>query len=268
MKNHKNQLINQSKDFSQPLQTYYHNAKILDFRSFPNVNNKIALFCCHASNTLPEGYSWSENDKVNFSGKHWAWDIEALGAAVYLASGLQCLVAHSLYSRILVDVNREMTDEDAFLKNGDGKIVELNQNLTQEEKEYRTKIYHRAYYDAIYEVLDKISPNIVLSIHSFTPVKDGERRTLEVGIECLDNTELSQALCDGFRKRGYRTEINEPYSGKLGHALHELLESNHGKDRDGVMLEFRNDILTDTKRAPKLKQDAYEVIREVCRHRF
>ncbi len=260
--------VNLSQGLPQPLQTYYHNAKILDFRKFPNPNNNIALFCAHASNTLPEGYSWSESDKINFSEKHWAWDLGALDTAIYLASGLQCLLTHALYSRLLVDVNRNITDEDTYRKSGDGKIIELNKNLTQEEMDHRTKVYHRAYYDAIYEVSNRVNPSVIFGIHSFTPNKEGEIRTLEVGIECIDNTDLSQALCDSMKKKGYKAEINEPYSGKLGHALHQLLESKHEKDRDGVVFEFRNDLLTDTKIAPKLKQDTYEVIQQVCGHRL
>jgi len=252
-----------SKDFVPPIQTYFGNAKILDFRSFPKPNNDIALFCAHASNTLPEGYSWSENDKRNFAEKHWAWDLGALDAAIYLASGLKCLLTHALYSRLLVDVNRKITDDDTCRKGGDGNIVELNKDLTEEEKEYRTKVFHRPYYDAIYEIYNKVNPGMIFGVHSFTPNKEGEIRTLEVGIECIDSSEFAEKLRDGMRRRGYKAEINEPYSGKLGHALHQLLDSKHERDREGAVFEFRNDLLLDTKRAPKLKQDTFEVIKEV-----
>jgi len=248
----------------QTLQTYFTNSKILDFRSFPHSNNKIVLFCSHASNTLPLGYSWSENDKKNFSEKHWAWDLGALDASIYLASGLKCTLVHTLYSRLLIDPNRNIAAEDLINKEGDNIEIELNKDLTKEEKSYRIFNYHKPYYDAIHEISEKIDPDIVIGIHSFTPNREGEVRKLEVGVEYTNSYDLAKFLCDGMLEKKYDTQLNEPYRGDLGNALQQALLEKSEKTRHGAVFEFRNDILLDRSRAPRLKQDAYEVIQNAC----
>ena len=255
---------NNKSTLSFALQTYYENAKILDFRSFPNPNNKIVLFCSHASNTLPEGYSWSEKDKHNFVETHWARDIGALDAAIYIASGLKCALVHTLYSRLLVDANRDASDEDIFRVSGDNKEVELNKDLTKEEKAKRIEKYHKPYYDAINEVSQKINPDIVFGIHSFTAKKENEIREMEVGVEFTESEELAKKICQGMRNRKYDARLNEPYSGDLGYALYKALLEKHDKSRQGAIFEFRNDILLDSLRAPRLKQDAYEELKKAC----
>jgi len=74
------------------LKTDYENARIIDYRDPTNPNNEILITCEHATNDLPEDYSWTENDKRHFVNEHWGLDIGAYEMANALAAELNvCL---------------------------------------------------------------------------------------------------------------------------------------------------------------------------------
>ena len=112
------------------------NGTILDYRSPYNPLNELIVSCEHATNELPYGYRWSPNDEY-FKNEHWGLDIGALNLAKELGMNLKTFVVHSLYSRLLVDVNRSLLSETLFRKEGDGKKVELNEDLNELEESTR-----------------------------------------------------------------------------------------------------------------------------------
>eukprot|EP01016_Furgasonia_blochmanni_P018786 TRINITY_DN2121_c0_g1_i2.p2 TRINITY_DN2121_c0_g1~~TRINITY_DN2121_c0_g1_i2.p2 ORF type:complete len:161 (+),score=24.02 TRINITY_DN2121_c0_g1_i2:67-549(+) len=103
------------------------NARVIDNRDPANPFNDIIFMCEHASNALPEGYSWSPNDAENFKDEHWAYDLGALDMAKTIAQDFGGVLVHSLVSRLLCDVNRPISSRTLFRKTGDGKVIELNQ---------------------------------------------------------------------------------------------------------------------------------------------
>jgi len=248
------------------LRSEYENAKILDYRDPANPNDHIVLTCEHATNNLPDDYSWSENDKRNFVDEHWGLDIGAFEAAHALAKELKCVFVHSLYSRLLLDPNRSIVSDTLFRKFGDGKEVELNKDMTFEEEQKRMKRFYIPYCEALREISLKIDPKYILSIHSFTPNYQGETRAMEIGVLCgHDSSKLAEKLNDELNNVGYCSEINKPYDGitTMG-AIKSLIFAKHPTTREGITFEFRNDLLTNKKRCKKLMVDAGEVIRKVC----
>ena len=247
------------------MKTDFENAKIHDYRDPADPINRLVLTCAHASNALPEGYSWSENDQKYFANEHWAWDPAALKTAVDLASRLKVSLLHSLYTRLIADVNRDVTENDVFRRSGDGREVELNHDLTEEEEVKRVIIYHASYYHALKELSEKVKPDFVVAIHTFTPLYEGKKRTLEIGVNFDKSDELGQRLYEGIKEKGYNVEMNQPYSGKgnTGHAMHSILNYDEKKERQGVYLEFRNDVLQDPERVDKIRIDIAEVLTNV-----
>jgi len=248
------------------LKCEYENAKILDYRDPLNPNNHIVLTCEHATNDLPEDYSWSENDKRNFVDEHWGLDIGAFEAAHALAKELKCVFVHSLYSRLLLDPNRTIVSDTLFRRFGDGKEVDLNKDLTFEEEQKRIKRFYIPYCEALREVSLKIDPTYILSIHSFTPLYQGETRSMEIGVLCgHDSAKLAVDLNEGMNIVGYCSEINKPYDGAttMG-AIKSLIYAKHPTKRQGITFEFRNDLLSNKKKCKKLMVDTAEVVRKVC----
>jgi len=247
------------------LRTEYENAKIKDFRDPENPNNTIVITAEHASNALPEGYSWTENDRNHFANEHWGSDPGSLDVALYLAKELKCVLVYSLYSRLLIDVNRSYAADTLFRTEGDGHTVDLNKDLTYEEEQNRILKYHHSYYNALREVSVKIDPLFIFSVHSFTGLYEGQPRSLEVGLLVSYSDELGRKVCEGYKKRNHNVAVNEPYDGKQGlNALDTLLFAKYPVRRQGVQFEFRNDLLLDTKKAAKLKADTLEAVKEAC----
>jgi len=248
------------------LRTEFENARIIDFRDPENPNNAIAITAEHASNALPEGYSWSESDRAFFADEHWGWDKGSLDVALHLAKELKCVLVHSLYSRLLLDVNRDLPSETLFRLSGDGRIIDLNRNLDEEEEDKRIDKYYQGYYRALREVSTKIKPQYVISVHSFTPLYEGNPRTLEVGILVNYSDELAQKVHDEFKKRHHNVAINEPYDGKEGlAALGSMLYAKVPITREGIQFEFRNDLFNDPVRGDKIKNDTVEAVRAACK---
>lgn len=103
---------------------------------------------------------------------------------------------HSNYSRLFCDVNRPLTSETLFRKEGDGKEIILNKNITKEEEESRIMKYYYSYYSAFREISLKINPKIIISIHSFNPVYEGVKREVEVGILSSFSNEFSEKVIE------------------------------------------------------------------------
>jgi len=248
------------------LKTEFENARIEDFRDPTNPNNSIIITCEHATNELPEGYSWTENDWTFFANDHWGYDPGSLDVAKYLAKELKCVLVYSLYSRLLCDVNRSIAADTLFRTGGDGRSIDLNANLTYEEEQARIIKYHHSYYNALREVSMKIDPLYMFSVHSFTPLYEGNPRTLEVGILVSYSDELGLKVFEGFKKRNHNVAVNEPYDGKQGlNTLDTILFAKYPVRRQGIEFEFRNDLLMDPKKAPKIKVDALEAIKDaIC----
>jgi len=247
------------------LRTEYENARIVDFRDPEAPNNTVVITAEHASNGLPEGYSWTEDDRTYFADDHWGYDPGSLDMAMYLAKELKCLLVYSLYSRLLVDVNRSTSADTLFRTSGDNRIVDLNRDLTYEEEQKRIIKYHNSYYNALREISMKIDPLYIFSVHSFTPLYEGTPRTLEAGILVSYSDDLATRVFDGIKKKNYKIAINEPYDGKQGlNALDTLLYARYPVRRQGIEFEFRNDLLLDPKRSAELKVDTLEAIKQAC----
>jgi predicted N-formylglutamate amidohydrolase len=79
-----------------------------------------------------------------------------------------------------------------------------------------------------------------VTIHSFTPVYKGERRTVELGILHDQDTRLSARLIAGFP--GVDARLNEPY-GPTDGVLHSLTLHAAPRRLPRVMIEMRNDLI-------------------------
>ena len=115
----------------------------------------------------------------------------ALKLAQQLAKKMKTILIHSNYSRLLCDVNRPVTSETVFRKEGDGKEILLNKNITLKEEKNRFEKYYYTYYSAFREISLKINPKIIISLHSFNPIYEGVQREVEVGILSSFSDDLS-----------------------------------------------------------------------------
>jgi len=247
----------------QLLKREFENAKVLDFRDPENPNNQIAIICEHASNALPDGYSWSDNDRKYFANENVAWDEGALETAIYLASELKCVLVHSLYSRLLIDIDKDIPSDELFQKRVGDLEIELNQNLTPEEELNRVTKYHVTFYHALREVSEKVNPKYVLGMNTL-PHDQEEEKSTEIGIEFVDSDKFAGKLYEAIKGKGYSVEKNKPSAGIFRNVINTFLRANYPLRREGVEFNFRGDVIQDEEKYSKLKKDILEVIKELC----
>ncbi len=175
----------------------------------------IFLTCEHASEILPDPWLWSEDDR-RLIGTHWAYDLGAREVTIELAQALNASAVLSRFTRLLIDPNRDESNPDLLRRVADGQAVELNQEVTAQERARRLEAYYRPFHAAVDRALSETAAPVLLSVHTFTPVYEGQIREVELGV--LFNRELKaahglgEALSASFSGVAY----NEPWSGLDG----------------------------------------------------
>lgn len=225
----------------------------------------VMLVCDHASCRFPEALGDMGLDP--FARRcHLAIDIGAGALTEYLADSLGVTAVLAQYSRLVVDCNRELMDPTAFLEYGDGIRVPGNGNLRRSDKQARADAIYFPYHAAIDEQLVRlddlgVQPAFV-SIHSFTPVLNGESRSCEIGVLWDDDQGLHDVFLEGFRKDGFEVGDNEPYSGK---APADYTIDNHAEPRGlpCVGIEIRQDLVADAAGVARIGNLMHRILESV-----
>jgi predicted N-formylglutamate amidohydrolase len=203
----------------------------------------VFLTCEHASQRLPEGWCWPAADR-RLVDTHWAYDLGARELVLELAGALDASAVLARFTRLLVDPNRPEQHPDAFRALADGEPVLLNAGLDEAEKARRLAGYHRPFHNAVDATLRAVDAPVLLSVHSFTPLYQGEKRDVELGV--LFNHDEADALALGrvLEQHFAQVAYNEPWSGRLGLIYSaERHAEQHG--RLALELEVRQDRAVD-----------------------
>ena len=177
----------------------------------------VLLVCDHASNRFPRSLGTMGLDYLDRV-SHVALDIGASAVAEALAENLGATTVLCQYSRLIVDCNRNLIDESAFLNYGDGVEIPGNHSLQNHEKERRASEIYWPYHNAIKDQIVRLKKYgikpVVISIHSFTPVINGEDRKWEIGVLWDKDSVTAEIFLTRLVEAGYLVGDNEPYSGK------------------------------------------------------
>lgn len=206
----------------------------------------ILLVCDHASHRIPAALGDLGLDP--FARRcHLAEDIGAGAVTERLAQSLGVTAVLCNYSRLVVDCNRELLDSGAFLPFGDGIVVPGNSALRRSEKQRRADAIYHPYHAAIEAQIKRLQglgfEPLMASIHSFTPVLNGESRDWEMGVLWDQDETSARLLINALRDAGFHTGDNEPYSGK---APQDYTIDHHAESRGipHIALEIRQDLIT------------------------
>ena len=169
----------------------------------PTSLNKIIILCDHASNYIPKTYK-NLGLKLSDVNKHIGWDIGALKVAKKISKNINCSLIHSCFSRLLIDCNRSLKSQGAFVKKSEDIVIPGNKNVSKKEKLLRAKKYYSPYHDQINKIIkkklnDKIVP-ILVSIHSFTPIYFGKSRPWHIGLLQRNDQRLSSIFAKEIKK--------------------------------------------------------------------
>lgn len=202
----------------------------------------VVLVCDHASNRVPRRLGSLGLDAQHLD-DHIAWDPGAADVARRLAAHLDCTLLSSGYSRLVIDCNRPLESPQSIAEQSAGVPVPGNLDLTLGDREARIAGCFRPYHDAIERLLDRRThrPTVLLSIHSFTPLLDGQPRPWQIGISSWRDPRLAALIREALgRYRELSVGDNEPYP------IDETFDYTvpvHGEGRGlpSAMIEIRQD---------------------------
>ena len=204
--------------------------------------SRIVLVCEHASFYIPEtldGLGASSAARHS----HAAWDPGAMAVAELMSRELDaCLVASNV-SRLVYDCNRPPEAPDAMPVRSEVFEVPGNVGLTDEEKQARISRYYTPFRQALTAEIARRTDPVLVTIHSFVPVYNGERRDVEIGILHDRDSVLADAMLRAA-DQSYVVRRNAPYGPQDG-VTHTLKEHAIKHGYLNVMIEVRNDLVAD-----------------------
>lgn len=205
----------------------------------------IVVLCDHASPAMPAEYGDLGLGAADLA-RHIAYDIGAEGVTRSLAARLGCPAVLSRFSRLLIDPNRGLDDPTLVMRVADGAIVPGNAKHGPQEKAARVRRFYRPYDEAVAQTIAAVAQagrtQVILSIHSFTPVWRGRPRPWHIGILWDSDPRLPLPLLEALRREpDLVVGDNEPYDGALAG---DTLDRHAGAaGYPNALVELRQDLI-------------------------
>ena len=188
-------------------------------------------------------WEWPEGDRW-LVGTHWSIDIGVEEFCRLLAEHTGCAGILARFSRLLIDVNRDLKSPTLIRRKADGRPILLNQAVSEEDLSERIEQYWRPYHAAAHQLVKSVPDGFVLGLHSFTDNFEGSLRTMEVGVLFDEDEDVGLWSADWLRAKGLNVVVNQPYSGKNG-LMYSPQKHATQNQRKTIELEIRQDLLGD-----------------------
>lgn len=221
----------------------------------------LVLSCEHASNELPAPWRWPDAD-ARLVDDHWAWDPGAAALTTALAARLGVPAVLAGFTRLLVDPNRPLDSETLFRTHADGEPVRINAAIDDAERERRISGWYQPYHQAFDDMVVAHPGFDVLSLHSFTPVYEGDVREVQLGVLWDADVALGETFLRHLADTHDGVRANEPYSGRNG-LMYSPQHHATQRGRRAVELEVRNDLLATADGVARVATVVEQVIRAV-----
>ncbi|SMQ74686.1 Predicted N-formylglutamate amidohydrolase [Altererythrobacter xiamenensis] len=192
----------------------------------------------HASNFVPDDIDLGI--PAELLNEHVALDIGVEGIAERLARRHGVAAHIACVSRLVCDLHREEDHPKVVPTESDGHLIPGNIGADIEK---RLELYHRPYHEALGKWLDQIQPELIVSLHSFTPelATSDEERPWECALLYNEDDRAARHAIRLFSELGLNVGDNEPYSGKQLNATMNRHAEAHG--RYYLALEIRQDLI-------------------------
>jgi predicted N-formylglutamate amidohydrolase len=208
----------------------------------------LLLVCEHASARIPERFGTLGLEPSDVRA-HIGWDIGALDLARELSARLDAPLVHAGMSRLVYDCNRPPESPTAIRAESEHWAIPGNIGLTATERAERVEhcylpflaLLERSVERAIDRAPAGTRPTIV-TIHTFTPVFNGVRREVDLGVLHGSDPSLAERILASSASTGLRAVRNAPYGPEDG-VLHTVEQQAVARGLPGVMLEVRNDLV-------------------------
>ncbi len=176
----------------------------------------VLLVCEHAGRRIPArlgDLGLGPEDRA----RHIAWDLGAAGLARELSRLLDACLLMQPYSRLVCDCNRRPDVESFIVTVSEDTPVPGNIGIDAAERRARIREvfapFHRKVGETVERRLDRGTPTVFVTIHSFTPVFFGEHRPMHIGLLFNRHQELAARVGRRLRRvEGLIVADNEPYA--------------------------------------------------------
>ncbi|WP_217354667.1 N-formylglutamate amidohydrolase [Ruegeria atlantica] len=204
----------------------------------------VVLVCEHASNRIPDalGDMGLSADALQ---SHIAWDPGALAVARLMAERMTAPLVHGGVSRLVYDCNRPPEAAGAMPLRSENYLIPANADMSEIERHNRIEGIYEPFANALSELIsdNRSGLEVMVTIHSFTPVYHGQKRDVELGVLHGVDDRFAQAMMESVpADTPFVTRMNEPYSAADGVA-HTLDTQALPTGLPNVMIEIRNDLI-------------------------
>jgi predicted N-formylglutamate amidohydrolase len=196
----------------------------------------------HASNRVPDDIDLGIDPAL--LDQHIAVDIGVREVGALLAERPGFAAFHANFSRLVCDVNRDDHAPGAVPIASDGHAIPGN-DLDHAARQLRMERFYRPYHAALAELIDRVPPALILSIHSFTPrlASTDEPRPWQVGVLYNADDRGARLALPLLQAEGLVAGDQEPYSGRLLNYTMNRHAEAEGRPYLGV--EIRQDEISD-----------------------
>jgi predicted N-formylglutamate amidohydrolase len=172
----------------------------------------LIITCEHAGNEVPDEYRYLFEGHENILASHRGWDPGALDIATFLAESLHCPLYSYTLTRLLIEPNRSIDSPQLFSEFSTGIPA-------QEKLAFIDEFYLSYRHEVESEIRTSGKPVVHISVHTFTPVLEGVKREVDIGILFDPGRWLETAFSQAWKNNLVRSlpdktiRFNEPYKG-------------------------------------------------------
>ncbi len=197
----------------------------------------------HASNRVPDDIDLGIDAAL--LNEHVAIDIGVAAVAQRMVDqpGIAAFLAN--VSRLVCDCNRDEDSPAVIPHSSDGHAIPGNL-FDVEGREERLERFFRPYHAALAELLERVPPRLIVSLHSFTPSlasRPEEQRPWHCGVLYNADDRAARLAIPLLEAEGLIVGDQQPYSGKLLNATMNRHAEAHGRPYFGI--EVRQDQIGD-----------------------
>lgn len=147
---------------------------------------------------------------------HIAHDIGTDALTRALAAELDAAAVLATVSRLVIDPNRAPDAPGLIPAASDGHVIPGNVGLSDTERALRLDAIHAPYHAAIAAEIARRRPELLVSIHSFTPslATSAEPRPWPVALLYNTDDRAARIGLAALAARGLHVGDNQPYSGR------------------------------------------------------
>ncbi|MBV69774.1 MAG: hypothetical protein CMH52_00365 [Myxococcales bacterium] len=210
----------------------------------PDSKGRFILTCEHASNAVSRHTPTASDQRL--LKMHWGYDLGAEKLTQSLCDAFKSVGVLGTESRLIIDVNRHPESSTLIVSHCESIPVSFNENISAEDRDWRMSLYdsfHSGVSQAVAREKNKNPELKLISIHSFTPIWNGAKRPMDVGILFDRDEDKAKELASILEKNGIRSALNAPYSGLTGELMYSA--NHHGRSNTIPYIEFeiRQDLL-------------------------